>query len=342
MGGRLRKKPATPIGVCKTGRFISTVNFKKLGLMVFLCLAVVVGVLIYIRDNVVEKTEFIPDITDLTKNYLAGDEIEAAVAKRQEPDIKPAEVITTLQDGSDKVALVFDGMPERPLAARLLDVLAKHNAAAVFFVEGENVADTPEVMKLIRQAGQEVGNYTYVGLAAIEKRPVEEQLREICRAQKAVAMHDPLTPNLFRAPRTVYTDDLLKSVRAAGLEYAVKENVRFQPGHIHDLAAADAYVGTIAKGSIIAIPVSRPVEQKANDAAVREEKPAVDMKPTIKDDQSAVIPPQADLATELDLLLTALERRGLQAVFVNQFRKIHYIPADFPLPQPKSQGGNKQ
>ena len=301
-------------------------NFKKIGALVACCLIVVVGTLIFIRDNVIEKKEFIPDITDLTKNYLAEDEIKEAMTKRQAEDIKPAEVITTLQDGSARIALVFDGMPERPLAARLLDVLAKHKADAVFFLEGENVADEPETIKLIRSAGQEVGNYTYVGLAALEKRPVEEQIREMCRGQKAVVMHDPLTPTLFRAPRTVYSDDLLKSVRAAGLEYAVKENVRFQPGHIHNQLEADTYAATIQKGSIIAIPVNHFVEQKADDPVVREEKPAVDMKPTIKDNNSVAVPPTADLATEVDWLLTALEARGMQIVFVNQFRKIYYIP----------------
>jgi len=317
------------------------VNFKKLGLVVALCIATIVGVLILIRDNVIEKTEFVPDITDLTHNYLAEDEIREATEKRQAADIKPAEVITTLQDGTTRVAIVFDGLPDRPLAARLLDVLAKHKADAVFFVEGENVVDEPETMKLIRSAGQEIGNYTYVGLSAMEKRPVEEQLRELCRTQKAVTMNDPLKPTLFRAPRTVYSDDLLKSVRAAGLEYAVKESVRFQPGNIHNQTEADAYAASVINGSIIAIPVNHPVEQKADDRVVREEKPAVDMKPTIKDDNSASLPPTVDLATELDLLLTAFDAKGVQAVFVNQFRKIHYIPANLPLFNKDEQGGAK-
>ena len=186
-----------------------------------------------------------------------------------------------------------------------------------------------------------MGNYTYVGLAAMEKRPVEEQLRELCRTQKAVTMHDPLKPTLFRAPRTIYSDDLLKSVRAAGLEYAVKENVRFQPGNIHNQMEADSYAASIVNGSIIAIPVNHPVEQKADDRVVREEKPAVDMKPTIRDDNSAALPPAADLATELDLLLTAFDAKGVQVVFVNQFRKIHYIPANLPLFNMAEQGGAK-
>ena len=308
-------------------------DYKKLGLVVALCLCAIVGGLIYLRDHVIEKTVFIPDITDLTENYLARDEIAAAMKKLEDPDLKAAEVITPLQDGAPRMALLFDGLPERPLTARLLDVLAKHKAQAVFFVEGENAADQPETIRLIREAGQEIGNYTYVGLAALEKQPPEMQLTQICRAQKVATMEDSIAPTLFRAPRTFYSDDLLKAVRAAGLEYAVKENVRFQPNTLHTQQEADAYAATIPKGSIIAIPVGRPVEQKATDSEVHEETPAVDMKPTIKEDHSAPVPPHEDLADELDRLLTALEAQGNAIDFVNQFRKIHFIPGAIPQPQ---------
>lgn len=316
-------------------------DYKKLGIIVALCLCVVVGTLIFIRDHVIEKTVFIPDITDLTKNYLASEEINAAKEALADPNIKPVEVITTLQDGTPRVAIVFDGMPDRPLASRLIDVLKKHKAEAVFFVEGENIADQPEVLRVLSEGGQAIGNYTYTGLAAMERQSVDQQLLQICRTQKVITMNDVLAPTLFRAPRTVFTDGLLKSVRAAGLSYAVKENVRFQRNTLHNQQDADAYAASIQRGSIIAIPINHPVEQKADDPVVREETPAVDMKPTIHDDNSSGPPPQEDLAVELDLLLTALEHQGLQTTYVNQFRKIYYIPAASPLPETPPQGGAK-
>ena len=146
----------------------------------------------------------------------------------------------------------------------------------------------------------------------------------------------------------MYTDELLKSVRAAGLEYAVKENVRFQPGSLHTQEEAEAYAAAVPNGSIIAIPVGPFVEQKADDPVVREEKPAVDMKPTIKDE--APNPPIArvELDKELDMLLTAMEKQGREFLYVNQFRKIHYIPAGLPLAaeqpveQPAEQEGGQE
>lgn len=41
-----------------------------------------------------------------------------------------------------------------------------------------------------------------------------------------------------------------------------------------------------------------------------------------------LVSPTEDLASELDRLLTALEKRGFKVMNVNGFRKIRYIPAN--------------
>jgi peptidoglycan/xylan/chitin deacetylase (PgdA/CDA1 family) len=300
-------------------------SYKKMSLIVLAVIAIVVGGLVYVRDHVLDQPHEAADITDLSGAYQATDEI--AAAKQQLADgVKPAEVITTLTDGTPRVAIVFDGLPDRPSCARLLDVLARHDASAVFFVEGQNAADQPETIKMIQEAGQEIGNYTYVGLAGIEKASSDKQLSEICRTQKIVSMLSAFKPELFRAPRMVLNDNLLKSVQAAGLSYAVKENVRFQPNTLHNDADADAYAASIANGSILAIQVNRPVDPKAVTPGKTDERPAVDMKPTIHDNEAPTASDaKEDLADEVDRLLTALSKRGIQVIFVNQFRKIHYV-----------------
>lgn len=302
-------------------------NYKKMSLIVLAVTAIVVGGLIYVRDHVLDHPHAAADITDLSEIYQATDEI--AMAQKQLADgVKPAEVITPLTDGAPRVAIVFDGLPDRPLCARLLDVLARHDASAVFFVEGQNAADQPETIKLIQESGQEIGNYTYVGIAGLEKVSSDEQLREICRTQKAVSTLAAFTPELFRAPKMVLNDALLQSVQASGIPYAVKENVRFQPNTLHNDADADAYAASIGNGSILAIQVNRPVEPKAAAQGKTDARPAIDMKPTIHDNaDNKDSDMKEDLADEVDRLLTALSKRGIQVIFVNQFRKIHYVPA---------------
>ena len=141
-------------------------------------------------------------------------------------------------------------------------------------------------------------------------------------------MLSAFTPDLFRAPKLVLNTTLLQSVKAAGIPYVVKENIRFKTNTLHNDADADAYAASIVDGSILAIQVNRPVEPKATTPGKTDERPAVDMKPTIHDNTANVAPEiKEDLADEVDRLLTALSKRGIQVIFVNQFRKIQYVPA---------------
>lgn len=302
-------------------------SYKKIAIIVLIVILAVVGILVYLRDNVLNGRHDLAEITDVSAAYQAEDEM--AEAKRQlQAGIAPAEVITTLPAGGNCVAIVIDGLPDRPLAARLADVLQKHHAEATFFVEGQNAADQPETIRLLRDQGFELGNYTLVGLANMEQMPQDVQLQELCRTQKILSVRSAFTPTLFRAPRTRYTDELLKAVHAAGIPYAVKENVRFDRSAMSDEAAADAYASSIADGSIIAVQVGRPAARRANAEGDIDERPAVDMKPTIHDDEAVSKVSEEDLATQLDRLLTALEKRGFRVINVNTFRKIRYIPSN--------------
>lgn len=311
-------------------------SYKKLGLIVLGVLAVIICILIYIRDNVIEQAHPALDITDLSETYAATVEIAKATAEREKPDAQPAEVVTALPPDLPVMALIFDGLPERPLTLRLLDVLEKHKVPAVFFVEGDNAANQPETLTAIHDAGQEIGNYTFVGLAGIEKQPVEEQLLQICRAQKAILVMADTIPQFFRAPRIRYDDNILKSVKAAGIPYGVKENVWFRPEAAETPESALTYAASIPMGSILAVRIARVVEPKADTPVKEESTPATDMKPTIKDDVAPKVPAgAADLADRLDWVLTALEGRGIQFAPLHQFRKIHYIPAPtVPNPTP--------
>lgn len=302
-------------------------SYKKIAAIVLVILMAAIGGLIYLRDHVLQQGHDMGEITDISNAYQADEEIAAAKEKLQ-AGIEPVQVITTLPEGANCVAIVIDGLPDRSLTARLIDVLEKHHAEATFFVEGQNAADEPEAIRLIRDKGFELGNYTLIGLAGLDKVSQDEQLEELCRTQKILNVRSAFTPTLFRAPRTVYTDELLQTAHAAGLSYAVKENIRFKKNTLPDDAAAAAYAEGIPDGSIIAVEIGRPVERRANTSGDIDERPAVDMKPTIHDDERPKTEQTTDIADELDRLLTALEQRGFKVLNVNGFRKIHYIPAN--------------
>ena len=300
-------------------------SLKKIGFLAIAGILLVAGALVVFRDHVIGTKNAQAEITDLSSLYEAAEEI-AAARERLQKGIEPAEIVT--KDEKPHVAIVIDGLPERTTTARLLDVLKKHGASAVFFVEGQNAANQPETIKLIREAGQEIGNYTFVGVAAAQELPQERLLAEICRTQRVVEVLAVAPPKLFRSPRTIYDEELLRALRAAGVECAVKESAHYAPGWLKDEAGAAAYAATVPAGSIIAIDIAVPVEAAAKDALVEDARPAVDKQPTLEDrpaEERKSAP--VDAADELDWLLTALESTGKTLGNIHEFRRIHYVLA---------------
>src|SRR6059058_5397368 len=63
--------------------------------------------------------------------------------------------------GSKKLALTFDDGPNDPHTLRLLEVLAKHDVRATFFMIGRYVQQRPDIVREVVSAGHVIGNHTF-------------------------------------------------------------------------------------------------------------------------------------------------------------------------------------
>src|SRR5438105_7278368 len=68
---------------------------------------------------------------------------------------------TGLGRGSKQLALTFDDGPNDPHTLNLLEVLAKHNARATFFLIGRYVHQRPDIVREIAKQGHVIGNHTF-------------------------------------------------------------------------------------------------------------------------------------------------------------------------------------
>jgi len=59
------------------------------------------------------------------------------------------------------VALTYDDGPNPPYTDRLLDVLAKHDVKATFFLIGNRIEKHPETVNRIIVEGHQIGNHSY-------------------------------------------------------------------------------------------------------------------------------------------------------------------------------------
>jgi peptidoglycan/xylan/chitin deacetylase (PgdA/CDA1 family) len=124
---------------------------------------------------------------------------------------------TGLARGARQLGLTYDDGPNDPHTLRLLEVLARHDVHATFFLIGRYVQQCPEVVREIVKAGHVVGNHTFTHPLLIFKSETEIR-QEIfqCRAalQDAIGEHS----NLFRPPFGGRRPAVLRVVRELGLE----------------------------------------------------------------------------------------------------------------------------
>ena len=59
-----------------------------------------------------------------------------------------------------EVALTYDDGPNDPYTWQLMDVLARHQVHATFFVIGRYVRQKPEIVRALRAAGHQIGSHT--------------------------------------------------------------------------------------------------------------------------------------------------------------------------------------
>ena len=102
-----------------------------------------------------------------------------------------------------EIALTFDDGPSLQNTEEILGILKEYGIRATFFVIGENAAADPERIRMIHEAGHEIGNHTYTHAYISKIKP--EQLREEIRKTEAVLKEiTGEKPNVFRPPGGYY------------------------------------------------------------------------------------------------------------------------------------------
>ncbi len=96
------------------------------------------------------------------------------------------------------VALTFDDGPSGS-TPQLLELLARHQVKATFFMCGHNVRRCPDIAREVAAEGHEIGNHTD-SHAPFYFKSAEFIYREMALAQESIQQATHIHPALFRAP----------------------------------------------------------------------------------------------------------------------------------------------
>ena len=119
--------------------------------------------------------------------------------------------------GSKQIALTYDDGPNDPHTLKLLDVLAKHNVRATFFMIGRHVEQRPDIARAVAQAGHVIGNHTFTHPLLIFESEAQTRKELVdCRQalQDAIGEHS----NLFRPPFGGRRPATIRIARELGLQ----------------------------------------------------------------------------------------------------------------------------
>jgi len=93
-------------------------------------------------------------------------------------------------------ALTFDGGPDPRWTPHLLDLLARHQVRATFFMIGKHAANHPDIVRQVAQAGHVIGNHSWdhASFPLLSGRERRGQVRACAQALAPYERH------LFRPP----------------------------------------------------------------------------------------------------------------------------------------------
>jgi peptidoglycan-N-acetylglucosamine deacetylase len=139
----------------------------------------------------------------------------ATVPRAVELAIPPDVSVRHAGSGRPLVALTFDDGPS-PYTDRILDVLARYDAKATFFVIGRQIAERPKTVRRISAEGHAIGNHTW-SHASLPQLPARGRRRQLERTNAAIRTATGASPALVRPPYEMTTPTVNRQARRLGL-----------------------------------------------------------------------------------------------------------------------------
>jgi peptidoglycan/xylan/chitin deacetylase (PgdA/CDA1 family) len=128
-------------------------------------------------------------------------------------------------EGEKKVVLLTfdDGPKDETMIDSLLATLEKHEAKAIFFLNGFRVEANPDLARKLHERGQILGNHSWDHIVLTEQS--EETIdAQISRVQDILEELTGTAPKFFRPPHGAGNEYIRTRVREAGMLYMTWSN----------------------------------------------------------------------------------------------------------------------
>lgn len=132
------------------------------------------------------------------------------IVKKMFPDI-------IWENVQDEIVLTFDDGPHPIATAKVLNVLARRNLKAIFFLIGENIVKYPKVVESISVQGSFIANHSYRHSKDFFLKGKNQIVDDIVACQDLITLY-PNYLNFFRPPYGRLKRGMQKVVKDLGLK----------------------------------------------------------------------------------------------------------------------------
>lgn len=138
---------------------------------------------------------------------------------------KNYDIVPNDPNGNKKVILLTfdDGPKEQAMNQSLIDILNKHKAKAIFFMNGYRIKQKPELVKLVHESGNIIGNHAWDhdNLKDMPNEKIDKQVDDVGQIVKEITGQ---SPQFFRPPFGSGNDYLKSKVKNNKMLYMTWSN----------------------------------------------------------------------------------------------------------------------
>jgi len=120
-----------------------------------------------------------------------------------------------LPEGEKKAALTFDAAWGNEDTSTLIEILARYNVKATFFVIGQWAEKYPESVRELAEAGHDIMTHSYKH-DHYTQLTSEQMIQDVERSAEVIRGLTGIKPILFRAPYGDYNAKVVESMKNAG------------------------------------------------------------------------------------------------------------------------------
>ncbi len=175
--------------------------------------------IVVFRKNAVIATIVLVVVT-LAAVIFSGSVVQSAMSTTAASRSLP---IYSVKRNDNKASISFDAAWGNEDTQQIIDILAKYEVKATFFVVGEWVDKYPESVKALHDAGHEIMNHSDTHPYMTKLSP-EDMLKQVNACSDKIEKVTGVRPHLFRPPYGDYNDQVVDTLLENGY-YSIQWSV---------------------------------------------------------------------------------------------------------------------